>query len=372
MITFAPVAAMLADSTPGRNQTASASSARRRLLVFALPLLLVAIGLGFALRARVRINASASDHALAPEMQSRVVALGYLSPGEAIVHLSAPASAGETRIAELRVRENDVVKKGDVVAVLDNVAKLRASLLDAKAQAQMKRANLERVLAGASPHDVGAQQATVDRLQAELMKVRGDYERYRTLHSEGIASDADWEIRKAAFDETAQQLTEARSTLHKVAEVRAVDVEVARADLQVAEAAVAEAKASLSQAFVRAPEAGQVLRINVRPGERIADQGILDIGSTQRMYAIAEVYETDAAKLHAGQRATIASTSLSGTLAGFVERVGIEVGRQDVVNADPAANTDARVVRVLVRLEPPSSKMAAGFTNLQVTVSFAP
>jgi HlyD family secretion protein len=48
-----------------------------------------------------------------------------------------------------------------------------------------------------------------------------------------------------------------------------------------------------------------------------------------------------------------------------VERVGLLVGRQNLVSDDTAANTDARVVEVLVRLDPDSSARAAGLSNLE-------
>jgi HlyD family secretion protein len=54
-------------------------------------------------------------------------------------------------------------------------------------------------------------------------------------------------------------------------------------------------------------------------------------------------------------------------LKASVTRIGLEVGRQSLVDATPAANTDARVVRVQAALDDESSKLAQRFTNLQVT-----
>lgn len=53
-------------------------------------------------------------------------------------------------------------------------------------------------------------------------------------------------------------------------------------------------------------------------------------------------------------------------LTGVVSRVGTLVGRQSVTADDPAANTDARVIEVLVELDPQSSARAARFVNLEV------
>jgi hypothetical protein len=54
-----------------------------------------------------------------------------------------------------------------------------------------------------------------------------------------------------------------------------------------------------------------------------------------------------------------------------VERVGLLVGRQNLVSDDTAANTDARVVELIVRLDPESSTRAAGLSNLEAVARIA-
>ena len=85
------------------------------------------------------------------------------------------------------------------------------------------------------------------------------------------------------------------------------------------------------------------------------------------MYAVAEVYETDAPRLKAGQRAEVRSPALAGPLTGVVERVGLKVGRLSAVGADPAARNDARAVEVKVRLD--DSASAAALTDLEVEIT---
>ncbi len=45
--------------------------------------------------------------------------------------------------------------------------------------------------------------------------------------------------------------------------------------------------------------------------------------------------------------------------------------RQEVINTDPAANIDAKIVEVKVRLDEESSQKVAGLTNLLVKVAIA-
>jgi HlyD family secretion protein len=84
------------------------------------------------------------------------------------------------------------------------------------------------------------------------------------------------------------------------------------------------------------------------------------------MYAVAEVYQSDINKVRLGQRVRLQSESLGDQLVGTVDRLGMQVQRQNVINSDPTSNIDSRVVEVHVRLDEPSSQNAARFSNLQV------
>jgi HlyD family secretion protein len=156
--------------------------------------------------------------------------------------------------------------------------------------------------------------------------------------------------------------------LEKIVEVRPVDIAVARAELEEAKADAQQAQANLNIAYLRAPKEGQILKINTRPGEAISDKGIVALGKTDNMYAIAEVYETDISKIRIGQKATVTSFGFLGQLSGVVDEVGLQIGKKDVLNTDPTADVDSRVVEVKVRLDRDSSKQVSGLTNLQVNV----
>jgi HlyD family secretion protein len=106
-----------------------------------------------------------------------------------------------------------------------------------------------------------------------------------------------------------------------------------------------------------------------RPGEVISsDEGIARIGQTSQMYAVAEVYESDIGKVKLGQKASVTSSAIVSKLTGTLDSIGLEVERQEVVNTDPTANIDAKVVEVKVKLDRESSKQVAGLTNLLVNV----
>ena len=126
------------------------------------------------------------------------------------------------------------------------------------------------------------------------------------------------------------------------------------------------AQERLALARVTAPIAGQVLLVHARAGERIGTSGLLELGQTQHMYVVAEVYETDIGLVKEGQAATISSPALSEALNGNVERIGSIIGKNDILDLDPVARTDSRVVEVFIRLD--DSEAVASLTYLQVDV----
>lgn len=165
---------------------------------------------------------------------------------------------------------------------------------------------------------------------------------------------------------TQQQLQESKFTLDKIAEVRPVDVIAAETDIKSAIASQQRAEQNLAQAYIRSPQDGQILEIFARPGEVVGTNGIADLGQTNQMYGVVEVYQTDVNKIRIGQKVKITSKSLPSELQGTIERVGIQVKRQNVINADPTTNIDDRVIEVHAILDPESSQKAAKFTNLQI------
>ena len=129
-------------------------------------------------------------------------------------------------------------------------------------------------------------------------------------------------------------------------------------------------QARLEMARIRAPQRGQVLKIYSRKGERVGPQGVLELGETDKMTVVAEVYETDIHRVAVGQKATIRSPALTSPATGVVSKVGLRVGKMDVLSSDPVADTDARVVETTILMDDPVPMQR--LTNLQVDVEIQP
>jgi HlyD family secretion protein len=298
-----------------------------------------------------------------------VVGLGRLLPEGEVVIVAPPFGAADARVASLKVTEGDRVEHGSVLAILDSERTLLAAIESARAQLAAREATLAQVRASVQASRDEAR-ATLARAETTYQNTVREFERVETLRQRGYAAEQSFDQRRAARDEAAREVERARATLSRYGsgdlEMQA-DVRVAERNVDTARADLARAQADLDKAYVRAPITGTVLTVHVRPGEKPGAQGLVNLGNIDRMTVEVEVYQAQVGRVSVGDRVEVTAEALPQRLRGSVTRIGLEVGRQTVVDANPAANTDARVVKVTVALEPDSTGLAQRFTNLQVT-----
>ncbi len=341
-----------------------------------------------------------------PVSNGTVSANGRLEPGNGVVKVAAPSRLGSARVARLLVKEGAQVRVGQILAIMDDNERLQSELAQAEARVSEAEATLAQVKAGAKQGEIeaqkavitrleaqyrgeiAAQEATVARIAAEVQNAEVEYRRFQVLYQDGATSASQRDSKRLTLD-TAQRslqeakatlarlratnpadLNEARATLDRIAEVRPTDIQQAEAGVAVATANLQRAQVELDTSIVRSPISGEVLKIHTDPGEVVGNDGIMELGNTGVMYAVAEVYETDISRIKTGQKATVTSAAFDGTVMGVVDRVGKQIRKNDVLNTDPAADTDTRVVEVRIRLN--DSQKVKGLTNLQVTVSIEP
>lgn len=339
---------------------------------------------------------------------TKITALGRLQPQGEVIKLSV-AYAQDSRVNKLLVNEGDRVKAGQIIAILQGIDKKQMELTEAEKLHGIAKAKFAKTKAGETKlAEIAAQEAIIARIQAqlttqtvekqaaiarakaELQNAEASYKRYQALHRQGAIATADFDDKRKAL-KTAQANLEAaqaqlattvstlrlqiqteKAMLEKLEEIRPVDVRVAQAEMEKAAVYVNRIKTELEDFYVRSPVAGQILKINTRVGEQVnTSQGIVELGRTQQMYAIAEIYETDVSKIQVGQRASIISEhgGFTGTLNGTVDHIGLQIKKQDILDSDPAADKDSRVVEVKVRLDPEDTAKVARLTNLQVRVT---
>jgi len=386
-----PLEVITHSPAPGVAAPARRRFHKRYLLVFLIPVFLFSgavIGMYFqppglqkfyALTGLQPGGGSKSPIALPPEIElpqemvetmraTDVVGLARLLPKGDVSIVAAPYGAGDARVAALLVAEGDRLEKGTPVARLDNHDVLQSAVLLAEANVAIREATLMQTRASVQNSRDEAQ-AVLDQARSAAVEATVDLERTRALFDRGVATGAALEAQTAAEQQALLAVTKAEATLSRYASVAVEDqpdVIVAARNLDAVLADLTRTRHDLTRADVLAPITGTVLNIHATPGQRPPADGIMEMGDTDHMIAEVEIYQDRIVQVQPGQPVELVSTALGQTFQGRVSFIGLTVGRQGLLSDDTAANTDARVIRVLVDLDDASSRIAARFTNLEV------
>ncbi|MGF1520098.1 MAG: efflux RND transporter periplasmic adaptor subunit [Nodosilinea sp.] len=365
-------------------------------------LLIVGTGSTLAVRNVMQTRQATREQAeLPPPRQVKVVALGRVEPASRVINV-ATAEAG--RIDRLEVQKGDRIEAGQILAYLDSYDVRQAERDLAASQLAEARAQLaaETTLGNSQVQEastrvsqidgpqrlaIAAQESAIDSLQAELDVAEIDLVRFQELNASGAISRQDLDRQQATVNRLTADLGNAAATKQRLEQARLSDINNAQAQVVSAQAtstrsqvasrvdsaaqSLALAEAQLARTIIRAPQSGQVLDIFAYPGESVSpgDGPVLALGDTRQMVVVAEVYETDIGLVQLGQPATITSRNgaFGDTLTGTVSEIGLQIAKNDVLDDDPAANADARVVEVRVAVD--QSEAVAALTNLQVDVA---
>jgi HlyD family secretion protein len=167
----------------------------------------------------------------APQPAQQIVGLGRLEPAGGIIKLSAPLALDGDRIKELRVEEGSKIRAGQIIAVLDSVDRLQATLIHERQQVAIAQAKLAQIKAGAKSGEIVAQRATISRTQVQIEgeqntqqkaigRIKAQWEGDRAAQLETIARiraqwDGDKAAQSAAIGKFQIELTNARSELNR-------------------------------------------------------------------------------------------------------------------------------------------------------------
>lgn len=310
--------------------------------------------------------------------------------------------------------------RGEKSATLATIARLDAELRGEKSALQATINRIQAEIQG--QRDVLL--ASVARIKAEQKNAQVDAQRYEMLYQEGAISQQERDRRQLSLETSNQQVTEARANqkqviatlrqqlaearanqlktaatlqqqliearvnrdktlavlqkqideerakLNRLKEGRPIDVQIAQAQVSNAIASVKKAEAQKSLSYVKAPISGEILKVHTKAGETTSQEGIAEIGRTEQMIVVAEVPEDSIGKVRLGQQARITSDNgaFGEELQGTVSEIGRKIGKRDVLQTDPAADIDARVVEVKIALTPEDSKRVSALTNAKVAV----
>jgi len=299
-----------------------------------------------------------------------VVALGRLRPQGGVVRVAAPFSfQGPAVISELHAKVGQRVQAGEILARTHVHPTATAAVSLAEAEVAVRQARLALVESGLKPAEIAALAAETERERAELSEASLLLTRAQRLRLDTSISAQELENAQARWHAASNRVLAASQRLAAGAEVREVDIALARAEVEAARALAHRARREQEQTEIRAPFAGEVLAILARPGET-ATTGLADLGFTDTMEVLAEVYESDIRHVRPGQSAEVRGDAFAETANGRVIEIGRQVRPNRLLNPDPASFADNRVVEVILELQP--SPALSGLSGALVRVRFLP
>lgn len=298
-------------------------------------------------------GAQPAEAAQPPEaVAERIVAPGRVEPISEEIDVGAEIPG---KLASVPVEEGDRVRRGQVIATLEN-ADYRAAVASARATVAQREAELRRVVNGARGQERHEAEAAVREAEAILRQNESEMARRRTLFDDGVIAREEFERAEREF-RVARERTEAarQRALLVNDDAREEDRSAAVAAVEYARAQLAEAEARLAKTAIHAPLDGVIVRKHLHAGEMVSDQMntvIVTVADTSVLRVRADIDEVDVARIRVGQPATMTAAAYGDQkFTGHIVRVGQILGRKNVRTDEPTERVDTKILETLIELD---------------------
>jgi HlyD family secretion protein len=305
--------------------------------------------------------------AVKQDLTTIVSASGEIKP-KTFVNVGANAFG---KIVKLYVKEGDQVKRGELLAQLENVQ----SSADVAAQRAGVTANTTDAQAAVAATRTA--EADLNRARADAERAKLDYTRAQGLYQSQLISKADFDSRKAAYEVADAQVKQAEA---RIAQSKA-QTESAQGRILQARATLTRASDQLSKTQYLAPFDGIVTNLPVREGETVVvgiqnspGSTLMTIADMSVITAEVKVDETDIVNVKLGQPAEIVIDAIPGkTFQGHVSEIGNNaVLRSSGLSTSQttAGSQEAKDFKVVVTLENPPENLRPGLsTTAKITTA---
>ncbi|ANU07046.1 efflux RND transporter periplasmic adaptor subunit [Paraurantiacibacter namhicola] len=263
--------------------------------------------------------------------EARVAGAGVVEPSSETIEIG---TAIPGLVTQVLVKPGDYVTRGQPLFIVDTRA-IDSRVREAQSQVGEAQAAIAEAEAGIA--EARAAEATAAR-QLDLYRNIGDpaaVSRSEVIRAEGDASAA----------RERRQLAQARAS-------------AARARLQSAQALVSSARTERERATVRAPISGEILAVNIRPGEYLSTQGgggnaeaFIAMGETRPLHIRIDIDEEQAPRVALGEPALVSPRGAAGrqVKATFVRAEPQVVPKRSLTNS-ASERVDVRVLQVIYEL----------------------
>jgi multidrug resistance efflux pump len=270
------------------------------------------------------------------EAQTENIAVGSPTPGV---------------VVKVLVKVGQHVDAGDALFLLDDRVQ-QAELKYRQAAAAAAEAQLTMLERRPRPEEIPASEAQVTEAESNLARARDQLERGRHLIKTRVVTEEDLIEREKAFLAAEAQLARA-SAQDRLLKAGAwqYDKLVAQAAVEEALAQVEQVKADIDRLTVRALVDGEVLQVNVRPGEFVgapAGQALIVLGDINELHARVDIDEHDIPRFVPGAPATAALRGMPDKEfeLHFV-RIEPYVVPKKSLTGDNTERVDTRVLQVI-------------------------
>lgn len=283
-------------------------------------------------------------------------------------------------VTKVYVKDNDIVKKGDTLFVIDDkdyavrVEDAKAALAAAEGNYEVAKADIGTSSANVSVSEANLQSSkgNIEAAKVRLWRADSDFKRFENLYKNHSITKQQYEQAQAAKQEAEAQLKvlqqqQAASNYQKSVSVSRSNVsgkqtEVASANIKRAKAALDAANLNLGYTVVTAQVDGQVSAIDIQPGQLVQPgQSLFYIIGSQETWVVANFKETQLNKMKEGQKVTIKAdafpdTEFEGEITSFSPATG---SRFSLLPPDNATGNFVKTVQrlpVKISLTPANDK----------------
>jgi len=274
-------------------------------------------------------------------------------------------------VTKVLVEDNQMVKAGDVLALLDpadqsvRVEQIQAQIASMEQQVKQSDAQLLQVRAQA-----GAAGAQVRQAEAQLLRARQDAERFGQLYNDTMKAvsksevDASSAARASAVADVAARRDNAAAAQAQIGAAEA-GRDVLKAEIKVLQAQLKDARQQLAYNSIVAPVAGRIGRRSVEVGARVQPGQAMLAVVEDNVWVVANFKETQLGGLTPGQAVSLEVDALPDHhLVGRVDSFSPASGNQfALLPADNATGNFTKIVQrvpVKITLDPQDVKKYAG------------
>ncbi len=351
----------------GRGPAAKDMTKKKTILILIGLLVVVGIVVGTVLHSRGNVTPVTTAKVVLEDLTSTVSGTGQIKP-KTYVNVGATSFG---RITHLYVREGDQVKRGAILATVENVQP-SATVAAQQATIASSRTDVNSFQAAER-----TAQANVDQAKADLEQKQLDYGRAQQLFTGKLIARQDFDSKKAAYDMAVATLAQRQAALAQ-SEAQTLS---ARSHVNQAVATQRSNFDILDRTISRAPYDALVTNVPVREGETVVEgiqnaegSTLMTLADMSVITAEVKVDETDIVNLRLGQPADVAVDALPGKVfKGHVTEVGDQALLRTTGVATSQSTTgteEAKDFKVVVTLDQSAPELRPGLSvNAKITTA---